>query len=60
MFILLYSHLYSVFVFGVGFAYVVEVNSTVTFRLLSGSLAAYYSIMCHIDTIWCVGMGGCF
>ncbi|MFQ6653748.1 hypothetical protein Gotur_024986 [Gossypium turneri] len=44
----------------VGFAYVKEVICMATFRLYSSSLTAYYSVMCRIDIIWCVGMGECF
>ena len=59
MLILLFLHLYFVSMFRVGFVYVEDVICTVTFRLFSCSLTAYYSVMCCIDTIWCVGLGGC-
>ncbi|XP_017628586.1 uncharacterized protein LOC108471484 [Gossypium arboreum] len=31
-----------------------------TFHLYIGSLPTNYSDKCHKDTMWCVGMGGCF
>ncbi|MBA0841620.1 hypothetical protein Goarm_004104, partial [Gossypium armourianum] len=40
--------------------YVEEVFYEVTFRRYTGNLTANYSDKFHKDTMWCVGMGGCF
>ena len=53
-------YLYFVSIYWVGFVSVEEVFCEVTFRHHTGSMAAIHFDKCHMDTIWCVGIGGCF
>lgn len=56
----IFVYLYSVSIYGAGFAYVEEVFCDATFLRYIGSLDANYVDKCHKDTMWCVGIGGCF
>ncbi|KAL1164857.1 hypothetical protein V6Z11_A06G094300 [Gossypium hirsutum] len=63
---IMYKHAYyllfclSVFVYGAGYVYVEEVFCEAIFHQYTGSMAMIYSDKCRMDTMWCVGLGGCF